>query len=126
MVGHFEVQARINGIETRLLIDTGASRTVIAQTSAERLALDMKESDMKAGGIGTSEYAVSFGVVESLEIQSFQILSLPVGIIDLSHVNHALEVHGGSKIDGAIGGDLMGSWAAVIDYQHAILYLREE
>lgn len=123
-VGHFEVQALVNDRPVRLLVDTGASHTVIARASVSKLNLAITESETKAGGIGTSEHAVAYGVVETLELESFHISSLPVGVIDLSHVNQALEAHGGRKIDGAIGGDLMGSRAAVIDYQHAILYLK--
>ena len=123
-VGHFEVQATVNGMVARLLVDTGASRTVIARGSASRLKLATTESEIKAGGVGTSEHAVAYGVVDTLDLQSFHISSLPVGVIDLSHVNQALEAHGGKSIDGAIGGDLMGSRAAVIDYQHAIMYLK--
>jgi hypothetical protein len=125
-VGHFEVQAVVNGLSARLLVDTGASRTVIARASISRFELAITESDEKAGGVGTAEHAVAYGVVETLELQSFHISLLPVGVIDLSHVNQALEAHGGRSIDGAIGGDLMGSRAAVIDYQHAILYLRND
>jgi predicted aspartyl protease len=125
-VGHFEVQAVVNGLPARLLIDTGASRTVIARASVSRFKLAITETDEKAGGVGTSEHAVAYGVAETLELQSFHLSSLPVGVIDLSHVNQALEAHGGTSIDGAIGGDLMGSRAAVIDYQHAILYLRND
>lgn len=124
VVGHFEVQALVNGLPARLLVDTGASSTVIARASVNRLKLAITESETKAGGIGTSEHAVAYGVVDALELQSFQLAQLPVGVIDLSHVNQALEAHGGAKIDGAIGGDLMGSRAAVIDYQHAVIYLR--
>ena len=125
-VGHFEVRALVNGISARLLVDTGASRTVIARGSVSHLKLAITESETKAGGVGTSEHAVAYGVVDTLELHSFHISPLPVGVIDLSHVNQALEAHGGRSIDGAIGGDLMGSRAAVIDYQHAILYLKSD
>ena len=125
-VGHFEVQALVNGLSAHLLVDTGASRTVIARASVPRFKLAITESEMKAGGVGTSEHAVAYGVVETLKLQSFHISALPVGVIDLMHVNQALEAHGGRSIDGAIGGDLMGSRAAVIDYQHAIMYLRND
>jgi predicted aspartyl protease len=123
-VGHFEVEALVNGLPARLIVDTGASNTVIARASAPELKIAITESDTKAGGVGTSEHAVAYGVIEILELQSFHISSLPIGVIDLSHVNQALEAHGGRSIDGAIGGDLMSSKAAVIDYQHAIMYLR--
>jgi predicted aspartyl protease len=125
-VGHFEVQAVINGLSARLLVDTGASRTVIARDSVSKLKLAITESEAKAGGVGTSEHAVAFGVVDTLELQSFHISSLPVGVLDLTHVNQSLVANGGRNIDGAIGGDLMTGRAAVIDYQHAIIYLRSD
>jgi clan AA aspartic protease (TIGR02281 family) len=123
-IGHFEVQARVNGIQSRLLVDTGASRSIIGRDSAARLNLAITESDIKAGGVGTSEHAVAYGVIESLEFQSFRVAELQVGVIDLSHINHSLEAHGASRIEGAIGGDLMSSREAIIDYRQAVLYLR--
>lgn len=123
-IGHFEVQAQINGVSTRLIVDTGASRTVIDRNSIERLNLPITESEVMAGGVGTSEHAVAYGVIDSLGIQSLNISSFPVGVIDLSHVNQSLKAHGAGSVEGEIGGDLMNSRAAVIDYQHAVLYLR--
>lgn len=125
-VGHFEVQAQINGVLARLLIDTGASRTVIARDCIEQLNLSITESEVMAGGVGTSEHAVAYSVIDTLEIQSFHASSFPVGVIDLSHVNQSLKAHGAGSVEGAIGGDLMNSRAAVIDYQHAVLYLRND
>lgn len=126
VLGHFEIQARINGISVLLLVDTGASRSIISRGSIEELNLSITESEIKAGGVGTSEHAVAYGIIDSLEFQSFQITGLEVGVLDLSHVNKSLEAHGASSIDGAIGGDLMSSRAAVIDYRQAVLYLRME
>jgi predicted aspartyl protease len=123
-LGHFEVQACVNGVKSLLLVDTGASRSIIGRDSIEKLKLAITESDIKAGGVGTSEHAVAYGVIESLEFQSFRVAELHVGVIDLSHVNKSLEAHGASRIDGAIGGDLMSSREAIIDYRQAVLYLR--
>jgi predicted aspartyl protease len=125
-VGHFEIQARVNGIPVRLLVDTGASRSIISRDSIEKLNLSITESEIQAGGVGTSEHAVAYGVIDSLEFQSFQVFGIEVGVLDLSHVNKSLEAHGANRIDGAIGGDLMSSRAAVIDYRQAVLYLRME
>jgi clan AA aspartic protease (TIGR02281 family) len=124
VVGHFEVQSLINKLPARLLVDTGASCTVIARASAARLGLDLIESEVKAGGVGAAQHAVADGIIETLQIQSFRTRTFPVSVIDLSHVNQALVAHGGAIIDGAIGGDLMSSQGAVIDYAKATIYLK--
>lgn len=124
-VGHFELPASINGEEALLLVDTGASRTVIGRSSVGRLSVDTEESGELAGGVGTAEHAVALGVVRELRLGALHVSSVPVAVIDLSHVNRALEAHGVARIDGAIGGDLLGGRAAVIDYKEAMLYLRE-
>ena len=126
IVGHFEVAVLVNGREALFLVDTGASGTVIARESAARLELEMRESDVKAGGIGTSEHAVALGEIETLTLQSLRVEALPIRIIDMSHVNLALERHGGRGVDGVIGGDLLSARSAIIDYARATLYLQQD
>ena len=125
IVGHFELAAHVNGREAIMLVDTGASGTVIARESVARLELETTESDVKAGGIGTSEHSVALAELETLTLQSLSVHSWPIRIIDMSHVNLALERHGGRAVDGVIGGDLLSARSAIIDYPRATLYLAE-
>jgi clan AA aspartic protease (TIGR02281 family) len=126
VVGHFELDAHINGQPARLLIDTGASRTVIDQASAHDRSLKTTHSEQKGGGIGTSGHSVQLATLQSLEFDGWKIGKLRVAVMDLSHVSDSLISHGGQTIDGVIGGDLMTDRSAIIDYATATIYLLRE
>lgn len=122
-LGHFEAHASINGVESLLLVDTGAARTVIARDRAAKYSLELIESEETAGGLGTTAHQFYTGTVDALIVDSININSMPVWVMDLEHVNKALEARGGRVVDGLIGGDLLGSKHAIIDYRNSILYL---
>ncbi len=122
-VGHFELAAEVNGRAARLVLDTGASHTVFATASAERLGLLTTPSTVRASGVG-SDHATAMTTVGELRLGAVRLHELAARTFDLGHVNRALEAKGAPAIDGAIGGDVLRSAEAVIDYARATLYLR--
>jgi clan AA aspartic protease (TIGR02281 family) len=123
-VGHFELEAEVNGRPARLLLDTGASHTVLATPSAARLGLRTAPSTERAGGVGAADHATEVAVVDELRLGAVRLRDVAVWTFDLGHVNRALAARGGAPIDGAVGGDVLRPAAAVIDYARATLYLR--
>jgi clan AA aspartic protease (TIGR02281 family) len=123
-VGHFELAAEVNGHSARLVLDTGASHTVFATLSAERFGLDTTPSDQRAGGVGTSDHATATTTVAELRLGAARLNDVAARTLDLGHVNRALEARGGTPIDGVIGGDVLRSTEAIIDYARATIYLR--
>ena len=63
-VGHFELVAHVNGQAARLLLDTGASHTVVATPSAERLGLRTTPAAERAGGVGTADHPTETAVID--------------------------------------------------------------
>ena len=123
-VGHFELDAKVNGLPARMLLDTGASHTVLATPSAERLGLVTAPAAQRAGGVGAADFATESAVIEELALGDVRLERVAVWTFDFGHVNRALETRGGAAVDGAIGGDLLRPAEAVIDYARATLYLR--
>jgi len=123
-VGHFEVEAEVNGQPARLLVDTGASHTVFATPSAERLGLHRTPSSARAGGVGSSDHATESTFVDALRLGAVLLRDVAAWTFDLAHVNRALAARGGQPVDGAVGGDVLRPAEAVIDYARATLYLR--
>ena len=123
-VGHFECEAHVNDRPARLLLDTGASHTVLATPSAERLGLRTTPSAERAHGVGASHHATETAVLDELRLGAVRLRDVTVWTFDLSHVNHALAARGGAAVDGALGGDVLRPAEAVIDYARATLYLR--
>lgn len=125
-IGHFEVQGRIKDKEVLLLIDTGASNTVVDARSAETLGLQSKATEEKAGGFGTTEGATAHTAVITLQIGSLHFPSFTLYVLDLEYCNAGIEANGGQRIDGIIGADILGEREAVIDYREAKLYLKRK
>ena len=123
-VGHFELAAEVNGQPARLLLDTGASHTIFATPSAQRLGLQTAPSTERAGGVGTSDHATETTIIDELRLGGVRLQRVAAWTFDLDHVNRALANQGGAPVDGALGGDLLRPAEAVIDYARAMLYLR--
>lgn len=123
-VGHFELAAEVNGHPARLVLDTGASHTVFATPSAERFGLHTTPSAERARGVGSSDHATARTTVSELQFGAARLREVEARTFDLGHVNRALEARGATPVDGVIGGDLLRSAEAVIDYARATLYLR--
>jgi len=123
-VGHFELEAEINGQPARLLLDTGASRTVLATPSAARLGLRTAASAERARGVGAGDHATETTVLDELRLGDLRLRGVAAWTFDFGHVNRALEARGSAAVDGALGGDVLRPAEAVIDYARATLYLR--
>ena len=85
--GHFHIDAATNGAETRLLIDTGATGTVLTESDAKRSGIDTAELSYNRPvdtANGLAYYAVSR--LDTLEIGPWRLVDIPVGIMP----DHAL------------------------------------
>ena len=135
-LGHFEVAAaRLNdGVPVRLLLDTGASHTVVDRASAARLGLATDATTRRGGGVGGTDQVLTTVRLTHLTLlgeprrdaatATIDVTDHVAYVMDLAHVSTALVSQGGSPIDGALGGDLLRPAEAVIDYARSTLYLR--
>ncbi len=126
LVGQIEVQARVNGEDALLLVDTGASGTVFDHASAERLHLTPTGAGEAAAGLGTSSQTTSVCQLDSLEIGTLRIEAAQIRLVDMSHVNVVLQQRGARACDGVLGADVLIGKSAVIDYRGFKLYLKDE
>ncbi len=124
-VGHFEINAKIENKKVLQLVDTGASKTVLHNETANSIGLSLNEETNCGGGLGTVQAAVSSSIVDNLQIGKMVFKSFTIHILDFSHPIAGIEARGGKRIDGVIGGDILGSKTAIIDYGNAKLYLKD-
>jgi predicted aspartyl protease len=118
---HIFTEVLINGKPARLLIDTGASRTVF---DAERIKLFLKTKrhkfkkiDKLSTGLGTN----------TMESHSVKLKEFTLGekvfndyisvILNMEHVNQSYRMLGYAEIDGVLGSDILQALKAVIDYR---------
>ena len=116
---HLIGDSEVNGKPCRLLIDTGASRTVFDQN---RIFIFIKEGELEqhdklSTGLGTDSMPTSSTSLSNFNIGELKIENFHAILLDLSHVNASYEKMGYSQIDGVLGSDVLNEYNAIIDYK---------
>ncbi len=121
---HLEIVAKINGIEGRFILDTGASSTCVGMDSVEHFKLRTQESEIKASGAGASNMLTQISKKNSIEISKWFHKKIKIVLFDLSHVNNALIRHDALPVHGIIGADILKKSKAIIDYHKKAVFLK--
>jgi hypothetical protein len=99
------VEARLNGVVLRLLLDTGADRTVIAPAALARAGLDSAAgTPMRITGV-TGSAAATLIAVPRIDVAGAQVGPLMV-------IAHAIP---GESIDGLLGRDVLDAFTVTFD-----------
>ncbi|HWT31354.1 MAG TPA: TIGR02281 family clan AA aspartic protease [Propylenella sp.] len=80
--GHFHVDAEVNGVPVRFLVDTGASSTVLTEGDARRSGIDpamLRFNRPVQTANGTAFFASAR--LDSLEIGPYRVRDVPVGVM---------------------------------------------
>jgi len=117
---HIITASKVNGDGARLLIDTGASRTVF---DIERITLFpgidpkvFKKLEKLSSGLGTNTMESFTIILGEFRLGDLLLTDFETVLIDMSHVNKSYEMLGMPAIDGVIGGDILAEYNAVLDY----------
>ncbi|TVZ16676.1 TIGR02281 family clan AA aspartic protease [Maribacter sp. MAR_2009_72] len=121
---HFELNAKINDITGRFILDTGASNTCIGIDQIDDFGLISKESKIKAAGAGATNMDTLVSKKNTVHIGSWEYKKLKIVLFDLKHVNEALTAHNAEPVNGIIGADILKKSNAIIDYGKKRLYLK--
>jgi aspartyl protease family protein len=89
--GHFHVEADVNGVQVRFLVDTGATATVLTLADAERVGIDTATLEFDrpvqtANGIAFYARAA----VDALEIGPYRVSPLTVGVMPQGSIDTSL------------------------------------
>lgn len=116
---HLLLKAKINGKNTRLLIDTGASKTVFDVERIQNFVSKkfFEEHDKLSTGLGTDSMPTSTVNLNSLKIGELTLHDFPVVLLDLKHINNAYNKLGHDAIEGVLGNDILVRYKAIINYK---------
>lgn len=123
ITNHFEIKAKINGISGSFILDTGASKSCVGIEESEHFNLLTEESEHKASGAGPSEIDTMMSIKNKITVGKFKLKKASLILIDLSHINKALEKQDASPVKGILGADILIKGKAIIDYNKKYLYL---
>jgi clan AA aspartic protease (TIGR02281 family) len=123
--GHHLVDVRLNGRESRFVLDTGANASVVDASAAEALGLPSGRAVPGAAiGLGGALKARQVRI-ESLEVGSVAVRQRRIMVSDLSQFVEVLGRMSSRPVQGIIGQDVMKEHRAVIDVARPVLYLME-
>lgn len=114
---HLFVDGSIAGHQARLLIDTGASKTVLDKNFivAKFPNLTLETNEQLTTGVGTNTLQSEFTEISDLSIGKLKMKQYKVAVLDLMHVNETYSTIQLPAIHGVIGCDLLVEQRAVIN-----------
>ena len=111
------VRARADAVTGRIVLDTGANRSLFTPAFASRadIAFDPNNAFAQFRGMGGT------GTAETVHIKTFDIAALPISdpIVDVSNANLGAE-----DIDGTAGTDLLHAYDLFFDLRSQAMYVR--
>lgn len=124
---HILVEVEVYNRTFRMVIDTGASKTVFDKTQLDHLLADqllLEPSETLSTGLGTNSMESFNMEIPSLAIGEWKIKKLKTAVLDLSSINYAYQQMDLEPVIGVLGGDIFSNYGAVIDYAKKTLKLR--
>jgi predicted aspartyl protease len=115
---HLLVEVTINGFAVNLVIDTGASRTVLDKNTIDLFMIDqLEETDEESTSIGNQTLKSQKAVVKELLFGKISLINKEVNVLDLSNVIHVYESLNLPMIHGILGAELLQELNAIIDFK---------
>jgi predicted aspartyl protease len=123
---HLLIEAKVNNLKANVLVDTGASRTVIDLNRLEHFFENpqKREYGKPCSGVGSGRIESFVTTLHTLQLGMEVIENIEVVAIDLSTVNQNYAMFDLPRIDMVLGSDLLLKLKAVIDYSNKILSLK--
>lgn len=121
--GHLVLVGEILGEEVDILLDTGASSTVMDLAWCRSRNVPLAETGNRGGGAGGTSLSIYALKDVRLTLDGQTLRGAGVYALDMSHVNSGLAKHGSEHIAGVLGADVLAEHRAVIDYGTNSLFL---
>jgi len=123
---HLLLEGMVNSQRCRVLIDTGASRSVLDRAFVDRHfgEPEIELSDQLTSGLGTNEMQSQLVRVRQFSLSEWRLANHQFAVVNLAHVNQSYEQLGQRPIRAILGGDLLRQYEALIDYGRSELRLK--
>lgn len=119
-VGHLKLGGHLDGRPIDIVLDTGASKTIVELTYCRSQGIEVTDTGQPGHGGNVHTLGDVRLALEGLLLKSDGIFA-----IDMSATNQRLVAKGVDPICAVIGQDVLRHHDAVIDYATLALYLKE-
>jgi len=122
---HFLVRAKISRAYHYLIIDTGASESVLDKGLPAHFFESIKANEeAQTYGIQSENIETETGIVKSFSLGSLKLKRQVFHLVDLSQINVLYGNFIDFKISGLIGSDFLNHYQATLSYKTGKLTLR--
>jgi hypothetical protein len=120
---HYLIEAKINGINGKFILDSGASNSCVCNTRENKFKLESKKSTISASSATSEMSNTNISKKNLVSICKWE-NTIALVTFDMSHINKTFKEKEIESIDGIIGADLLKKSKAVLDYSSNKLYLK--
>jgi len=121
---HIIIDAEVNNVVGKFLIDTGASNSCIDLNKSVKFKLNYGKSDEQASSATDEIKCTYISKKNSLLINEFNINDFDIILFDMRHVVKSLKEKDEIDIDGIIGSDILIQYDCCIDYEENKLMIK--
>lgn len=125
---HIITEVEIFDKTFKMVIDTGASKTVLDKETLLHSGIDEDKflnTDILSTGLGTNSMQSFMIDIPVLRLGSWSTKHFTAAVLDLSSINYAYNQIGLDPVIGVLGGDILRTYAAKIDYKKQTLTLNQ-
>jgi hypothetical protein len=120
---HYSFEAKINGINGKFILDTGASNSCICTSLEKKFNIISKEASDKASSATSEISDTKISKNNTIQIGKWE-NKINLITFDMSYINHALNEKKIDSVSGIIGADVLKKSKAILDYNLNNLYLK--
>jgi hypothetical protein len=120
---HYLIEAKINGINGKFILDSGASNSCVCITKEYKFKLETKISKISASSATSEISETSISKKNLVSISKYE-NTIDLVTFDMSHINKTFNKKEIESVDGIIGADVLKKSKAILDYKSNKLYLK--
>ena len=120
---HYSIEAKINGVNGKFILDTGASNSCICASLENNFKIISKETLEKASSATSEISNAKISKNNTIQIGKWE-NKINLISFNMDHINQALGEKKIDLIDGILGADILKKSKAILDYKSNKLYLK--
>ena len=120
---HYLVEAKVNGVKGKFILDTGASNSCICTSLEDKFKVISYDSKEKASSANSEMTHTMISKSNVIQIGKWN-SNASLITFDMSHINNALSQKKIDPIHGIIGADVLKKSKSILDYKTNKLYLK--
>ena len=120
---HYLIEAKVNSINGRFILDTGASNSCICTSLEDKFKVISEDSKEKASSANSEMTHTKISKRNIIQIGKWN-SNTSLITFDMSHINNALSQKKIDPIHGIIGADVLKKSKSILDYKSNKLFLK--